>query len=632
VDQSANQTQEVDIYPLALAKFLQVAPELGNNIVSYKDISEDLPQATDIKVGVFILRTGLDLFYVPVISKAENIYPIDSVFKTSTGQFFPLTKKTVMSILTASQETQGKGVKIPAGVQANPDLTNLITPPRTGKFAYASTSRLGDFLASMPEYLKEFTLTKVAEEKSVYEELNKLFAIRDIFAALKSPTASSSMARVTNQSPISIVTGSSSNLTSGEIAAILEDGYSARGEQSAGTSRVAVLQNSENTKFTSVTNLDGNSDHELVLGNGQAREAFIPKIMDLGTNSSTQSVALFTNGAYAVGQSFISVGSKLDRKMVLDTLFSNNPPVLPRDLSSGECFAVIDTDANLLGVFNAKRVTHGSTGVEISVHVVAGAPHFINNICASRNYGAKPTIVGSTIYMPFSSLVLVLKEDVSTHLERSINSAAKRSELSVAAMLGDQINIGYDNVEFSVNNKVVGSEADLMHKLASVEHIEPTLAKSFIKQAKEKKRLVVYLSKQANSNFKAADREYPGQMPAPVPKTGLNGSFMPNVQNSLKLGDAQSTEATIISELLQTPDMYDLIEEYQPDIEQCIDKLGRILFLSRVNINQLAEGNDIDSVFSFLSSLKNTYRTLGDNSIKLKEMLAIKPESGKGRG
>jgi hypothetical protein len=177
----------------------------------------------------------------------------------------------------------------------------------------------------------------------------------------------------------------------------------------------------------------------------------------------------------------------------------------------------------------------------------------------------------------------------------------------------------------------VGSEADLMHKLASVEHIEPTLAKSFIKQAKEKKRLVVYLSKQANSNFKAADREYPGQMPAPVPKTGLNGSFMPNVQNSLKLGDAQSTEATIISELLQTPDMYDLIEEYQPDIEQCIDKLGRILFLSRVNINQLAEGNDIDSVFSFLSSLKNTYRTLGDNSIKLKEMLAIKPESGKGK-
>ena len=627
MDQSTNQAQEVDIYPLALAKFLQVAPELGANILSYKDISSDLPQTSDIKVGIFILRTGLELFYVPVVSKAENIYPIDSVFQASKNKFFPLTRKMVDVILTSSKNTQGKGTKIPSNVSQNPDLTSLITPPRTGKFAYASTSRLGDFLASMPTYLKDFTLTKVAEEKSVYEELHKLFSIRDIFAALKSNSPAVGMALITNNAPISFVTGSSTNLTSEEIADILDKGYSTKTDHSGTSGRIAVAQKAETSKFTSVGNLDGNSDHELVMNNGDAREAFIPKRMDIGLNAGNLSVALFTNGDYAVEDSFVSVGTKLDRKEVLDTLFKNNPPVLPRDLNSGDTFAIIDTSANLLGVFSAHRVTHTDVGVDISVQVRAGAPSSIRDIFASRNYGAKPSIVNNTIYTPFSSLVIKLGENISHNLERNVMAASKRHEISVAALLGDQINIGYDEVEFTVNNKAVGSEADLMHKLASVEKIDPVLAQSFIKQAKEKKFLKVYLSKQAADDFKPAEKPYAGKDPSPVPKTGLNGSFMPNVQNSLKLGDAQSTEATIISELLQAPDMYELIEEYQPEIEQCIDKLGRILFLSRININQLAEGNDIDSVFSFLSSLKNTYRTLGDNFIKLNEMIAIKPKT-----
>jgi len=69
-----------------------------------------------------------------------------------------------------------------------------------------------------------------------------------------------------------------------------------------------------------------------------------------------------------------------------------------------------------------------------------------------------------------------------------------------------------------------------------------------------------------------------------------------------------------------------MISEYLPDIEECIDRLGRILLLSRVNIEKLADGNDSDNVFAFLANLKAVYRMLGDNYMKLEEMIAMKPE------
>jgi hypothetical protein len=105
---------------------------------------------------------------------------------------------------------------------------------------------------------------------------------------------------------------------------------------------------------------------------------------------------------------------------------------------------------------------------------------------------------------------------------------------------------------------------------------------------------------------------------------------MPNVQKSMELGDAQVAEATIISELLQVPNMFELIQEYLPDIEEAIDKLGRILFVSRVHIDQLSRNGDADSIFAFLANLKSVYRLLGDNMIKLQEMSsaasAVDPE------
>lgn len=622
--------QNQDFNDIALSKFLTTSPELGGLILSFKDVSEDLQEESNMKVGVFILKSGTEVFYVPVVSKLDNVYPIDSIFFASKQKFFPLTKKTVAVVVNSSQMTQGKSKKMPNSVSINPDVSQLINPPRTGKFVSASSSRLGDFMASMPDYLKEFTLEKISEEKSVYENLHKLFSIKDIFTALHSAPKNPA-AVVGSFAPVSIITSESKDLTPVEIKAILENGYHVRGVPE--TNRIAVtLERKEDSSFTEVTNVDGNSDYEIVMSNSHSREAFIPKMMNIGQAigaSKHNSVAIFTNGDYAVSNTFVVKGEKLARKEVLGTIFEYNPPVLPRDIMVDDTFAIIDGNSELLGVFTARKVMISHLGVDIDATIHAGIGGGSVKLHAYRNYGMTPSLQDRSIFMPYSSLVVKLGENKSGDIERTANAASVKYTISQKELLGDHLNLCWDGVEFSVNGKALGQEKAAMQRLVVEEGIDPSLAINFVKQAKERKITTIYLSKQASTKFEAGQIAEFGEKPAPQPAKGLNGSFIPNVQKSLAISDAQATEATIISELLQTPNMFELITEYLPDIEECIDKLGRILFLSRVHISQLSENNDTDSVFSFLANLKSVYRMLGDNVLKLQELIALKPNESK---
>jgi len=635
-DQGMGEDQGIDFNSLALAKFLSSSPELGNYIIGFKDVTDEIQNDdnADLKVGIFVLRVGREVFYVPVVSKGDSVYPVDSIFFASLAKFYPLTKKTIELITSTSQLSQGKAVKIPPTVSINPDMTQLIVPPRTGKLVYASASRLGDFLSEMPDYLKKFTMEKIAEEKSVYEELHKLFNIRDIFAALK--PAPKGAAVQTNAVPVSVVTGvGKGNLTPDEITSIIDNGYIISGE--VPTKRFAVAAtNFDDGRYTSVTALDGNSDYEVILKSGAGREAFIPKQSNIGQfgkviRETWKSVALFSNGDWAEAESFVVKGTKMNRTDVLDTLFKFNTPVSPRELETGDNFAMFDNEFDLIGVFNTERVILSNLGVEIKAFPRGGFSR-AGEVCihALRNYTAKAQYNHKTIFTPFNTIILKLNENVADELERSVNSASVKREITEAGLLGEQLNLGYDGVEFTANGRIVGSEADMMSRLVITEGIEPEQATTFVKQAKERKFAKIYLSKQAGTapggpGFNAGEIPQMGNPPPPVPKVGLNGSFMPNTQSSFSIKDPQATEATIISELLQNPDMFGLIDEYIPEIEDCVDKLGRVLLLSRIHIRQLAENNDADGVFSFLDNLRNVYRMLGNNLIKLKELTTLRP-------
>lgn len=644
----------MDFSDIALAKLLQTVPELGNYIITFKDVSEELQDDTGIQVGVFVLRVGTEIFFIPVVSKNDNVYPIDSIFFDTEKRFFPLTKKTVMLVLNYSQLDQGKPTDIPKTVVGNPSVADMINPPRTGKHVYASSSRLTEFMAVLPDYLKQVTMEKIAAEKSVYDSLDEMYGLKAIFDVLKSRPEG--MAAVTNYVPISVVTDANPSMTSDQISSILNDGYHVSGEQPF--TRVAVAVDNFNTSgtFRNVTNLDGDRDFEVMLTNGSSREAYIPKMYTLGSNprelSDTRmdgsgrmtgpkiSLALFTSGDYALSDSFIAAGETLNRKDVLKTMFNYNPPVMLKDVGSGDKIVIVLNSGEFLGPISVNRVVLNSFGVEVTGSASEIGYGYDMKIFAYRNAPAGINVLAGgnagrnkEVYLPFNSIVLKLKENLSSDLERNVNAASYKRKLTDIQWLGQEMNIGYDGVEFAINGKTAGAESNVMKRLVVDEGIDPEVASNFVKQAKEVKFVKVYMTKKAGFTSAQDDGNIPqygeedqtGIDPDEVTMNGAyqpNGQFIPNVQDALATGDAQVTEATIISELLQAPDMFELINEYLPDIEEAIDKLGRTLFMARVHISRLAEANDADQVYAFLAGLKTVYRLLGDNYIKLKEYAA----------
>lgn len=611
----------MDFYEIALAKFYQSYPELGSLVLTFQDITDQLTGESNTKVGVIVLRSGPELFYVPIVSKNEDIHPIDSIFFDEKKKFFPLTKRVISKVLAPGQTEQGKATKIPPTVVGNPSTYGLITPPRTGKYAYASSSRLTEFLAGMPNNVKQDTLQKFASEKSLYDDLDAMYGLKAIFDVLK-PTPQGAAAKV-NEAPISMVTGAGPKVSADDLKAVLEKGYAFIGAQQHPRVALSVQNYNQTGTVRTVSAIDADRDYEIAFRNGPSREAFIPKMHRL--NRSVGSLAIFTNGDYADADHFVSVGDALERKKVLTRLFDYNPPVLLRDLNVHDRFVLITNSGQFLGPFSVNKIALSNLGVEI--RVIGGR---INTICGYTNFLGEAEVIpgksGDTLYIPSNTIVIKLAANVSPDLERSQSQAAMRKEFETLQHLGAEINLGYDGVEYTIDGRPVGTKPKVMEILVIKEGIAPDQAENFVKQAEQTKFTKIYLSKKASVSGDYAPADIPtyGAIPQDSPSLKPNGAYnkdlVQNVQKSMPLKDGQVTESVIISELLQTADMFGQIEEYLPDIEECIDKLGRILFMSRVHIDQISKVTDSESVFGFLSQVKAVYRMLGDNYVRLLEL------------
>lgn len=613
----------MDFYEIALAKFYQSYPELGSLVLTFQDITDQLTEESNTKVGVIVLRSGPELFYVPVISKNEDVHPIDSIFFDDKKKFFPLTKRVISKVLAPGQTEQGKATKIPSTVVSNPSTYGLITPPRTGKYAYASSSRLTEFLASMPNNVKQDTLQKFASEKSLYDDLDAMYGLKAIFDVLK-PTPQGAAAKV-NEAPISMVTGAGPKVSADDLKAVLEKGYAFVGAQPHARVALSIQNYNQTGTVRSISAVDADRDYEIAFRSGPSREAFIPKMHRLNGGGT---LAIFTNGDYAdTMASFVSVGDALERKKVLTRLFDYNPPVLLRDLNIDDKFVISTNSGQFLGPFTVNKVALSNLGVDIRV---SGPSNNIRTICGYTNFLGEAEVIngkaGDTLYIPSNSIIIKLALNVTSDLEHSQSQAAMRKEFETLQHLGAEINLGYDGVEYTIDGRPVGTKPKVMEILVIKEGIAPDQAENFVKQAEETKFTKIYLSKRANVSGDYAPADIPtyGAIPPDSPSLKPNGAYnqdlVQNVQKSIPLKDGQVTESVIISELLQTADMFGQIEEYLPDIEECIDKLGRILFMSRVHIDQISKVTDAESVFGFLSQVKAVYRMLGDNYVRLLEL------------
>lgn len=609
----------MEFFDQAIAKLLQVAPELGQMILNFSDITEEVGN-TNSQVGVFILRTGEGIAYCPVVGNGGSVFPIDSIFLDSEKRFVPLTRALIRRLQVSTSGAIGKVEKVPNSVPRSPDVTALVTPPRTGKFVYASSSRLVEFLAAMPKALRTATLEKFASEASVFDALDKNFGLKAIISVLKGPegTPSNSTNNATN-TQVSVLTSAQEVkqlMDEALTKTFLSDGFVVVGNPSFSRTAVAVNSFNKQGTYRSVDpQYDGGADYTVAMDDGSTKEAFLPCYHDLSAYASSHPAAIFEDGTWASGP-MIAVGDPHAGKSVMEELSRRSPPVLLRDLFIDDWFMMFTSAGEAIGPFRANQVVLTNAGVEIKI----GGSTKLRRIVGANNLTYEAKMIGDTLFVQHNVLVFKLGENISSSLETNAFVAQEKRELITSQFLGAEMDLRHDGIEFYANRDSIGAFPDALKYLVEKESLEPTVAQSFLKQAQEDTFVKVYLSKQASSEM-ATTTDIPTYGVAPVEPgdVGLNGAFMPTVNDAAAVGDGQILEATILSQLLQEPDLHSLIQEYLPEIQTAVDRLGRILFLSRVRIDQLATPMDSDAVFGFIAQLKGVYRTLGDATLKLEE-------------
>jgi len=142
---------------LAQRIFSSKFPELVGNIITFKIIKTDLK--TNSGVGAFILDLDGATVFIPTILSSNQIKPLDVMYFKDKDIFVPLTPEWMEEISRGSLGELGAGVEPPKTLNPDQDIRNVVVPPTTGRYAYASAQpsgvKLAQFLAAAPNRTKE---------------------------------------------------------------------------------------------------------------------------------------------------------------------------------------------------------------------------------------------------------------------------------------------------------------------------------------------------------------------------------------------------------------------------------------------------------------------------------------------
>lgn len=626
----------MDFPEIAMQKLSQTAPELVNLIVAFRDISEESSAENDVTVGAFVLQSGASTYYIPVIKKDHTTHPIDSVFFCDERKFRPLSKSTVSKILNASKIEPGKKAKIPSGVSRNPSVYDLVNPPRTGKFVYASDSRVSEFLASAPNHIKAFVRNRVSEDGELANRLNRLYGIEDFLSALKDTPVEN---RIKTEIPAKAVYTYGDALTDAQAKEVVEKGYCLNDEYPH-ANRVAIPQEEfeYHGQLHEVTpSTEQGKCFRLLTSNGTLVEAYVLKeaisvptkmahSYRIGSSKPRprKGVVITASGRVLHVGRFIAVGDEL-------TGTTSNASEIASILTRFTQHKNITTVSDLSNHKNA-MVLNPDMAVVISgvFRDLAFLPNQVNGYVESADGKTQVSFIkglksivsdaSGVLCIPYSYPIIESSREDGECFDiesMSINHAQTMLSTQALVALGDRLSLACDGIDYSVNGSNVGPAHKAIEILIVNEGVDPHRAESLVKRAAENRKCVVLMSKKADFN----PGEIPefGEKPQPQAEAKMNGA---NIQEALDSGDRQIADAMIISELLQSPDLFGVIAEYLPDINEAVDRLGRVLFMSRVRMDQLIQASGSESAMSTIASVKAVYRNLGDNLVKLEQLIS----------
>ena len=600
---------------MALEKLNAASPGLSKYVIAFKDMSSELQDSDGVQVGVFIMRNGGNMFYVPVISRGGVTFPIDSIYLADRKAFFPLTKKTMEQIKSSQNANVGQAARIPQGAIKNPDLKDLVVPPRTGKFMYASDGRMGELI----------TLASLDIRKDLADVIEKSAELHDILNVPALKEALLDDERLTFE-----MTKEAQVLFDGDILPhhaiqdILNKGYHISGEHEH--TRV-VVESGGASHFTTLGAAEpGHAYTAEGIGGLEVPIAILPQSsLDI---AGKDVLVLGEAGVFA----YVRPGAVIHQQERPYDDFIRT--LAAKEYLAGEAFALegdlVFFDGSGYFVFHSSSpaLMDGDT-VTLRGRLRSGGQ--ANIIITPGMHGLmhdQKTENGRNIYLNASCKVFTgFSESFGSTLEYSLSSAIVRHEHRTMTVLPEYHTMTYHNGEFAIDGRAVGGRGPAAKVLVETLRLQPGDSERLLKSAEEKRKVEMHMSKEAaDSTSPTPVVEYGQKLQPQAQFSGSanerNRGMDSRIQAASKTKDKSVIEASIISELLNDPDMFGTISEYLPDIGQAVDRLGRTLFLARVNSNKLSESMDPEALSSMLTNLRSAYSNLGESYVKLEQIAA----------
>jgi hypothetical protein len=144
---------------MAYQAFSSKFPDLMHDVVTFKVLDVDMTKSSG--VGAFILEKNGEFVYIPAVISDNMLKPFDLMYVKSKDIFLPLSSQWMEEIAKSTISNMGEGTKLPETVATDVDIRNLVVPPTTGRYSYASVSPRARLEAAASEPLGR-KLTKLA--------------------------------------------------------------------------------------------------------------------------------------------------------------------------------------------------------------------------------------------------------------------------------------------------------------------------------------------------------------------------------------------------------------------------------------------------------------------------------------
>lgn len=144
---------ESGLSEMAYQLLTQRVPDLVPDVVTFKVLSTDVDKGYG--VGAFVVSRSGQAIYVPVVMSNSAIKPLDIMYHKALNMFLPLNKGWLDELAKAGLTSLGTGVKTPETLYTDVDIRNIVVPPITGRFSYASESRDVERVLSSDNLVKE---------------------------------------------------------------------------------------------------------------------------------------------------------------------------------------------------------------------------------------------------------------------------------------------------------------------------------------------------------------------------------------------------------------------------------------------------------------------------------------------